>query len=537
MSEITFYVNTNSAGGDGTTNGTTGTTAAYASGAVFLAAEAADLPSDGNNYLILMDGAGGNDTTQMDVDGFTTGDGYGLLFRQNPAGSPYSLKYADAAAPLILRSEYVEFDGIEIFNTHSSSERAIDFTDSRLSGDNLTVIKNCHVGSNFDKSNGYLIEGSESNLIAHFINMTAACSTRFMDVRQAAQIDIDYCSILIHGNYLGLVAGEETTTRNTYIGHTGTDTSECFWTGKNPPPTGSNNVSSDASATTDYTSSLINKEASDQFVSVTSGSEDFALKTGTPAIEGAATPIASITTDQIGTTRDATTPDVGARERVGGGGGTTVVMTISESIAGVDAESAKAGFVSSISESLASADTSTGRLSAVLSVSESAGASDIDQGQYATSQEMIEAVQANDLTTSLFKGLLTQSLSALARDAVSFTTPGIILTIGETIASSDNLSISANFKMTIGESANLTDSASSRASLISSIAESISGSDRFNRSSAFSLTISESVIATDLMSVLNPNLLGQITATISIDPLIGGTINLIPTITGTIKVT
>ncbi len=209
--------------------------------------------------------------------------------------------------------------------------------------------------------------------------------------------------------------------------------------------------------------------------------------------------------------------DIGCDYVSSGGGGTTVVMTISESIA--------------------AADESTGKLSAILSFSESAGASDLDQGQYATSQEILEAVQTNDLTTSLFKGLLTQSLSALASDAVSFTTPGIILTIGETIASSDNLSISANFKMTIGESANLTDSASSKASLISSIAESISGSDRFNRSSAFSLTISESVIATDLMSALNPNLLGQITATISIDALIGGTINLIPTITGTIKVT
>jgi hypothetical protein len=220
-----------------------------------------------------------------------------------------------------------------------------------------------------------------------------------------------------------------------------------------------------------------------------------------------------------------------------GGGGTTLVMTIGESVAGVDAESVKAGFISTLSESLASSDTNTGRLSAVLSVSESAGASDIDQGQYATSQEMIEAVQANDLTTSLFNGLLTQSLSALARDAVSFTTPGIILTIGETVTSSDSLSISAHFKMTIGESANLIDSASSKASLISTIAESISGSDRFNGSSAFSLTISESVIATDLVSALDPNLLGQITATISIQALIGGTINLIPTIIGTIKVT
>jgi hypothetical protein len=322
MSAFTFYVNTASAGGDGTTNGVTGATAAYASGATFLAAEATDLPTDGNNYVILMDGAGGNDTTRMDVDGFTTGDGYGLVFRQNPAGSSYSLKYSDANAPLILREDYVEIDGIEVFNTQVNSQKAIDLTSgSKTSGDNLIVIKNSHVASTFDKSNGYLIDAGESNLVLEIINTTAACVSRFIECRGAAQVDIDYCSVLLHGNYLGLVGTSETTTRNTYIGHTGTDTAQCFWTGGSAP-SGSNNVSSDASATTDYTSSLINKEASDQFVSVTAGSEDFALKTGTPAIEEAATPIAGITTDQIGTTRDASTPDVGARERVGGGGGT-----------------------------------------------------------------------------------------------------------------------------------------------------------------------------------------------------------------------
>ena len=38
MAELTFYVNTASAGGDGTTDGTTGSTAAYASAAAFEAA-------------------------------------------------------------------------------------------------------------------------------------------------------------------------------------------------------------------------------------------------------------------------------------------------------------------------------------------------------------------------------------------------------------------------------------------------------------------------------------------------------------------
>jgi hypothetical protein len=321
----------------------------------------------------------------------------------------------------------------------------------------------------------------------------------------------------------------------------------------------------------------------DQFEVVTTSGMDFRAKSGNNLQAG----VADLTLDIIGQTR-ADPPTIGAWEFIsGGGGGATVVMTIGESLAAVDQ--------------------STGKLSAILSVSESAGASDIDQGQYATSQEIIEAVQANDLTTALFNALLTQNLGAIVSDSVSFkttfgltfnesvsgtdnqgsiaslgltvsetasgedtdsgkaslistlseslsgsdslsfTTPGIILTIGETVASSDNLSISAQFKMTIGESANITDSASSKASLISNIAEAITSSDAFNRISVFSLTIGEAVSAIDLLSAIDANLLGLITATITIDPLItassvinpliSGTIDAIPTITGTIKVT
>jgi hypothetical protein len=324
------------------------------------------------------------------------------------------------------------------------------------------------------------------------------------------------------------------------------------------------NISSDTTAP-DNGNSIISTAAT--ALMTDPANNDFTLKTGSAAIDAGDDLSSTFTVDIIGTTRGASW-DIGAFEFVsGGGGGTTVLMTINESIA--------------------AADESTGKLSAILSVSESAGASDIDQGQYATSQEMIEAVQANDLTTSLFNALLTQHLGAIASDSVSFkakfgltlnesasstdsdtgkaslistlseslsgsdslsfTTPGIILTIGETVASSDNLSISAHFKMTIGESANLTDSASSKASLISNIAEAIASSDAFNRISVFSLTISEAVSAIDLLSASNPNLLGLITATITIDPLItassvinpliSGTITAIPTITGTIKVT
>jgi hypothetical protein len=351
-------------------------------------------------------------------------------------------------------------------------------------------------------------------------------------------------------------------------------TTECFFGSDTSQTNNVSNLSSDSTAVPEYngggggSNSVQVLETGDTptadyvaFVNLTNGSNDLHivdLAHGTYtnlALDGGVAGLGSgFDIDRVA--RRAVTPEIGADDISGGGGGTTVVMTIGESIA--------------------AADQSTGKLSAVLSVSESAGANDIDQGQYATSQEMIEAVQANDLTTALFNALLTQNLGAIASDSVSFkakfgltlnesaagtdsdtgkaaylttlseslsgsdslsfTTPGIILTIGETVASSDNLSISAHFKMTIGEAANLTDSASSKASLISSIAESISGSDAFNRISVFKLTINEAINALDLLSVINPDVLGLITASITIDPLITASSTINPTITGTITV-
>jgi hypothetical protein len=527
MAVVTRFVNTASAtaGGNGTTNALTGANRAYKSLDEWEAAESTDLVTAGDSHIVIC-GGGVDDagTSGVSIDSWVTSATYDLTIKcttdkhdgrsRDVSGSGYQLTASSTGfATLRLDTKHVTVDGLEIKSTVSGvlALAVLKYT-SLSSGDNQVDVLNSIVHGNSASSSNYVIEAKRSNSSVLFDNIIAYSGMRIIDTRGSSNTKIRKATFWRHANQLGIVASSELTCRNTYVGQS-TGSAQDFWTGGSSP-SGNNNASSDSTATTDYpTDSLVSKAGADQFVSVTAGSEDFNLTSTSDLIDEGAT--VGLAFDIIGTTRTAPY-DIGAFKFVSGGGGTTVVMSISESIA--------------------AADTSTGRLSAVLSVSESAGASDIDQGQYATSQEIIEAVQANDLTTSLFKGLLTQSLSALASDAVSFTTPGIILTIGETVTSSDSLSISAHFKMTIGESANLTDSASSRASLISSISESISGSDRFNRSSAFSLTISESVIATDLMSALNPNLLGQITATISIDALIGGTINLIPTITGTIKV-
>lgn len=67
------YVNTNSSGGDGTTNGTSGSTAAYASLSAWEAAEQTNLVTDGDSHVVTCDKAGGSDTTAFTITGWTTG--------------------------------------------------------------------------------------------------------------------------------------------------------------------------------------------------------------------------------------------------------------------------------------------------------------------------------------------------------------------------------------------------------------------------------------------------------------------------------
>jgi hypothetical protein len=316
MAELTFYVNTASTGGDGTTNGTSGATAAYATYPAFDAAEQTNLVTDGNNYIVLLDGAGGDATSRHDITGWTTGAGNDLVLRQNPAGTAYKISYSDAAGCLLHREDYLTIDGITIENTHTNAV-SVDYQNGvKTAGDNLVKLKNCHViGAR--TSAGPIINAGEANLILEVENVTTITSSRWLDCRATADTTISYCSVMLLTDQIGLLADTETVCKNTYIGKS-SGSAEDFHTGS-ASPAGSNNTSSDTSATVDYTGSQVSKAPTDQFTNITFGTEDFTLKAGSDLL-AFATPIGGITTDIIGTTRDVTTPDAGAYELVAAGG-------------------------------------------------------------------------------------------------------------------------------------------------------------------------------------------------------------------------
>ena len=126
MATITRYVNTAStAGGDGTTNATSGTTRAYASLNEWEADEQTDLVTDGDIHVVICEGATA-DTTAVSVDGWTTGASNYIQIKTDTAGR-HDGKWATGAyrlvvaleyyAPIALNVEYIRIEGLQVEQT------------------------------------------------------------------------------------------------------------------------------------------------------------------------------------------------------------------------------------------------------------------------------------------------------------------------------------------------------------------------------------------------------------------------------------
>jgi hypothetical protein len=279
---------------------------------------------------------------------------------------------------LYISEDYVRLEGLEIKNTAASggpSRRGALIVDTAPTGAGLNqlLLQDCifidGVGSNVPAV--WLDQGALNAILRNCIIIVRGNSQGIGNFDgTSGTLEVSHCTILDQGSgTYGLVTQSQGTVKNTYAGGFGT---EDFYTG-GVAPTGSHNASSDTSASTDFTSSLTSKAASNQFVSVTSGSEDLHLKSGSD-LEAAGTPLGAVTTDIDGDARSGTTPDIGADEF----GGTTAgvgTITGTGSLAAIGASTfAAAGTASgtgtlaavgaSTAEAAASA-TGTGTLSAV----------------------------------------------------------------------------------------------------------------------------------------------------------------------------
>lgn len=126
------YVNTaSSAGGNGTTNDTSGANRAYASLSAWEAAEQADLTSLAEIAEVRCCGTAA-DTTAVVIDGWTTNATYYIRIRGNPtdgngrhagvwSSSHYRLESAQDGPVLTINESYTRVEGLQVYNTYSTA--------------------------------------------------------------------------------------------------------------------------------------------------------------------------------------------------------------------------------------------------------------------------------------------------------------------------------------------------------------------------------------------------------------------------------
>lgn len=239
---------------------------------------------------------------------------------------------------------HVRINGIEIKCTTGG----IAFQQVGAASGSDVRVEDCVLSSNdVSASTSYTVSVSTAALNLQLTNCIITGKRRGIDCRSSFTVTVDHCTIYTDAADLGIVADTELTCTNTYVGGHST---QDFWTG-GAAPSGSNNASSDTSASTDYTSSLTSKTASNQFTSpsITDSSWDFTLK-ATADLIGAGT--GSYATDIAGNTRTATV-DIGAFEYVTAGGSATVVSTQASQTAAVSASATAPTFSATVASTQA----------------------------------------------------------------------------------------------------------------------------------------------------------------------------------------
>jgi len=158
MAEVIRYIDTASSGGDGTTQGHSGSTAAYASMSAWEAAEQTDLVTDTDYHRVLC--AGGIDGTDMTIVGWTTGasnyisiegdptapDGDGKNDTYKSSTSYYMKEFtATTGQGIAVNEDFVHFDGIQLRNSQTSGSYDPIIAFGTAGTGATSVMKNCKI--------------------------------------------------------------------------------------------------------------------------------------------------------------------------------------------------------------------------------------------------------------------------------------------------------------------------------------------------------------------------------------------------------
>lgn len=271
MGTVTRYVNSDStAGGNGTTNATTGANRAYASLSEWEAAEATDLVTDGDSHICEVNGTSADGGSRCELLTWTTDATHTLIVRML-SGSEHGGVWNtgthrlvisdtyDGAFEIGVGAEFCTLQGLQLENQGSlaSQSRAIRITATSAISD-IKVLKNIArltgTGTPGTESDGIQIEGDANCVVANNLVLTpngceAGIYVKYLD---ASLGDISvYHNTVIGGNVSGEVgiesAGADTGTNCRFFNNLVALSETCYSLGDANLTTG-NNVGDDASS-------------------------------------------------------------------------------------------------------------------------------------------------------------------------------------------------------------------------------------------------------------------------------------------------
>ncbi len=503
----TRYVNTAStAGGDGTTNNTSGATRAYATLSEWEAARQANLTGLGAEVAICEGSAA--DATAVTIDGWTTTASDYIEVKVEQANrhpgtwstSHYRLVAAASFVPMLnILEPYARLEGLQIQNTGTSNSgtRGLYFnpgvtgTSNDDSYGRALIVRNSPGATGIEGNSGVqtlincLSYGNGSNGIRCNFGAAGLGTMTCLNCVSAGNGGAGFTTSS---------ASNAGVLRNCYSGgNTGVDYSTNWDTlqtcysedGTESTPTAAYSTSSGA-----------------YFTNITAGSEDFHIGASSSLKDVGTDLSATFTTDIDGETRPtgASTWDVGVDEIVGGG--TSYDVSLSETASASDSLASTAELVGALSEVGTATDSLTGLLEAAGVLSEVGSAADTLSALAVLLGVLSEAGSATD-SISQSPGGATYDVSLSEAASAIDTITGLLTAVGtlsESGVAADSLASQGLLTGVLTETGAAADSLASQAVLAGALSEAAAAIDALIGLRVLSVSIVETGNATDSLT-------------------------------------
>lgn len=263
------------------------------------------------------------DTSAVAINGWTT-DATRYLRIVAPAAERHDGKWntakyrltnsAEFTRTLSINEDFVRVEGLQVEHTNGNGVSPVEISSTANAASSDVRISDCVVRSSSTRTGGAgsgIYQGSGKLSVQNTVVYKAGGSGVYTEFSSnSPTTNLDNCTIAACGEY-GVSSGGTMTLRNIYCGGNGTDAYSGSMT---------RTTCAHSSATVFGGSTASVAHSTANFVSITSGSEDYHLVSGSALIDAGTDLSGTFTTDIDGNTRSGTW-DIGADEFQGGGGG------------------------------------------------------------------------------------------------------------------------------------------------------------------------------------------------------------------------